>query len=392
MINDTEKHHDVVIVGAGPAGSSAAIRLASFGLDVGLVEQKQFPREKLCGEFISPECLGHFEELGVMPAIDRSAGTELLETVFYARNGRHLAVRSEWFGNGERSALGLSRAEMDDLLLQAARGAGAVVYEGSNASGLVVEGQTVKGIKIKKTKGADLVLRAGLTIDATGRTRSLARRLDDQNGQKTKLKAAEHVAFKTHMTGASVAAGACEIYVYSGGYGGCNRVENDLYNLCFIASAEDTKRLGSDADRVLHEVVFANSRAAAAMKDARVVKPWHAVPIQRFGRGSLVPADGLLTIGDAAAFIDPFTGSGILLALESARIAADAITRYFDAGSNIDSLTEDYQREYAAKFDRRLRMCSMLRHAAFVPWLAESLIIGLGFSNGLLRRVAQATR
>lgn len=384
-----EHEYDVAIVGGGPAGSSAAIRLANAGLRVLLVEQKKFPREKLCGEFISPECLVHFDELGVLNDISAAGGVDLRETVFFARNGRSVAVKSEWFGIGNSTALGLSRAEMDARLLARARDAGVDVREETAAIGLMFDKERVSGIRLRDKNGIESSVWSKLSIDATGRARSLARRLEKQTKEKTR---AEFVAFKTHLRGARIAAATCEIYVYQGGYGGCNRVENDLYNLCFIASAEDARRLGSDPERVMHEVVFTNRRAAEAMQNATVVKGWHAVPIERFGRGSLVPAEGLLTIGDASAFIDPFTGSGILLALESSKIAADAIASHLTRSSDFHALADEYRRKYASAFDSRLRVCSMLRHAAFVPFLAETTISVLSRSLRLRRRIARSTR
>ena len=109
--------YDAVIVGGGPAGASAAIHLAARGARVLLAEQKKFPRAKLCGEFISPECLGHFERLGVADQMMGAGGARLTETLFYSRSGRSVSVPSEWFG-GERTAgaLGLSRASISARL------------------------------------------------------------------------------------------------------------------------------------------------------------------------------------------------------------------------------------------------------------------------------------
>lgn len=375
---------DVCVVGGGPAGSSLAIRLAKAGLNVVLIEQKKFPRAKLCGEFISPECLTHFDELGIGPAISQAGGTDLYETVFYARGGKSIAVKSEWFGQENSSALGLSRAEMDNLLLERAREVGVEVKEECSVAGLRFEGERVSGVTLRDSIEID----ARLTIDATGRTQSLVRRLD----KKERRLRARHVAFKTHLKNANIQNGACEIYGYRGGYGGCNRVENDLYDLCFIATSEQAKECGSDATRVMREVVFQNERAANVLKNAQVASEWLAVPIERFGRGSIAPVEGLIAIGDAAAFIDPFTGSGILLALESGKIAANAIARNFAVGLDQRSLAADYAKNYSAVFDRRLRVASVLRHAAFVPFAADMLVSVLNLNDKLLRRVARATR
>ena len=129
---------DVAIAGAGPAGSSAAIQLALAGARVLLIEEKKFPRPKLCGEFISPECLTHFKRLGVMEQMSAAGGAAVSETVFYSRHGNSVAVPSEWFMSGTQ-ALGLSRSEMDHRLLQRAKHAGVLVLEEAHASRLICE-------------------------------------------------------------------------------------------------------------------------------------------------------------------------------------------------------------------------------------------------------------
>jgi flavin-dependent dehydrogenase len=129
------------------------------------------------------------------------------------------------------------------------------------------------------------------------------------------------------------------------------------------------------------------------LKDARAATPWLAVALEHFGRQSLVPATGLLTAGDAAAFIDPFTGSGMLMALESGELVASTISsrlKRLDAYS-FKELARDYRRDYARKFESRLRLSSWLRRAAFVPRLAEVVIFLTG-NDRLRERIARATR
>jgi menaquinone-9 beta-reductase len=388
MISSSDTY-DVAIVGAGPAGSSAAIRLADAGLRVVLVEQKHFPREKLCGEFVSPECLRHFDELGVRPAMRVIGGTDIAETIFYSKRGNSVSIRSEWFSDVGSTALGISRAEMDLKLMERATNAGADVLTKTSVTGPLTAGDSVTGIKIKPAHGVESELAAHVTIDATGRTRALARRFDVKDATKT---AATSVAFKTHLRGAEINANACEIYAYDNGYGGCNRVENDLYNLCFIVSSADARRMTSDPERAMREVVFKNKRAGTVLRNVEIAKPWHAVAIERFGRAELVPANGLITIGDSAAFIDPFTGSGMLLALESSNIAANAIVKSRDLNGGFDELSQRYRETYAVAFDRRLRFCSMLRHAASVPFWSGIMIAALKFSPSIRRAIARATR
>ena len=368
------------------------------GARVLLVEEKKFPRPKLCGEFISPECVAHFERLGVGQQMLAAGGASLSETVFYSRRGYSVSVPSEWFKSGT-TALGLSRSEMDHQLLQRAKSAGVVVIEGSHASGLIREHGQVRGIRVKAAhlKGGtvDDSYRALVTIDATGRTRSLARHLDVETSGLKKRERPRLVAFKAHLENARLADGACEIYFYKGGYGGLSSVEGGLSNLCFIVCADDVRRYASDPDIVLREVVMKNARAAETLTAATARTQWLSVSLDGFGKRALAPARGLLTVGDAAAFIDPFSGSGMLMALESGQVAAETVAGQLPslrAGGLFESLTNQYRAEYATRFNSRLQICGLLRRAAFVPGLAEAAILLCGTSNRLRRKLARATR
>ncbi|HYO92073.1 MAG TPA: NAD(P)/FAD-dependent oxidoreductase [Pyrinomonadaceae bacterium] len=387
--------------GGGPAGASAAIHLSQLGARVLLAEQKRFPREKLCGEFISPECLLHFEKLGVASRMMAAGGARLTETVFYSARGRKVSVPTSWFGEGQRGALGLSRAEMDARLLERAAEAGATVLEETQAHGLLIEKGNVRGVELKAGAGDTLHARSLITIDATGRACALVRHIEDRagvassgrsSGQKAR---ASLVAFKAHLQGARVESGHCEIYFYRGGYGGLSAVENGLSNLCFIARASDVRRCGSDPERVMRELVCSNERARRTLEQARAASPWLSVALYGFGRRQVVPMRGLLAIGDAASFIDPFTGSGMLMALESGETVAHVIARRLEQlrrGEAFEELAEDYRAQYGARFNARLRVCSLLRRAAFVPGLAAAAIHLAGTSEGLRRRLARATR
>jgi flavin-dependent dehydrogenase len=417
---------DVIVVGGGPAGSSAAIHLAARGERVLLAERERFPRAKLCGEFISPECLGHFARLGVLAGMESAGGSEVTETIFYAPSGRALSVPSEWFGGARSAALGLSRAEMDARLLERAREVGVCVLEESSLAGVLIEGGRVRGVSLHTEGSLVREYRARVTIDATGRQRAVARRAErelkgaveatnDESvavGNETDARAAAHerererlVAFKAHLEGASGAKGACEIYFYPGGYGGLSPVEGGVSNLCFFARARDVRACGGDAARVMREVLMRNRRAAETLESASAKTRWLAVAVESFGRHEPAPTPGLIAAGDAAAFIDPFTGSGMLMALEGGELAAHAVSRALDATRshddaltsshdlNFDALSREYRATYDERFGARLRLCGMLRRAAFAPSaFAEFAVIALGASARLRRGLARATR
>ncbi|HEY0430784.1 MAG TPA: NAD(P)/FAD-dependent oxidoreductase [Pyrinomonadaceae bacterium] len=403
---DTANTFDVAVAGAGPAGSSVAIELALSGARVLLLEEKKFPRPKLCGEFISPECLAHFKRLGVIEQMSASGGASVAETVFYSRRGKSVSVPSEWFKSGA-VALGLSRSEMDLQLLERAKNVGVVVLEATHAASLLREGETVCGIRARSSDkagsdktGADKTTdyRALVTVDATGRTRALARQLDPPRANRRK-NVKPLVAFKVHLQDARLAPGACEIYFYQRGYGGLSSVEGGVSNLCFIVGARDVRRFSSDPERVLREVVMKNPRAAATLADAKAATPWLSVSLESFGRRTVVPAAGLLAAGDAAAFIDPFTGSGMLMAMESGHLAAESIIRHLSHlrqgegfGDGFELLAADYRTEYSRRFESRLGVSGLLRRAAFVPHLDEAAIFLFGLSSQLRRKLARATR
>jgi flavin-dependent dehydrogenase len=252
-----------------------------------------------------------------------------------------------------------------------------------------VRGVVIRGI------GKEEQLRAPMTVDATGRSRVLARMLERDAGKKTVTRRRPMVAFKAHFTNTRIAPGACEIYFYSGGYGGLSSIENGLSNLCFIVNSRDARALQSDPDRVVREVVNRNRRAAETLANAQRETDWLAVSLDGFGRHSPAPANGLWTIGDAASFIDPFTGSGMLMAMESGELAANTIAPQLgslDQPHAVAEITDRYRASYQQRFNSRLRLCSLIRRAAFVPGLAEMAVRTFGLSDVLRRRFARATR
>jgi menaquinone-9 beta-reductase len=386
----------IVVVGGAVAGASAAIHLRQAGFEVALIERERFPREKLCGEFVSPECFAHFRALGVLDEMRRARGVEISETVFFAPDGASVAVPSQWF-RGKGYALGISRATMDLRLLEKAKNAGVEVLEETQAANLIFENNEVRGVVARGKTGETREIVADLTIDATGRAAVLSKLVSRENAktqtkiknQKSKIKNSL-VGFKAHLENARVERGRCEIYFFPRGYGGLNFVENNFANHCFLLDARVVREFGGDVERIVREVVFKNQRAAQTLCEARPVHEWLAVAVDDFGRKRLNPAPRLFSVGDAAAFIDPFTGSGMLMALESAELLSHLIANF--GAQRAAEIAARYEISHRQKFDRRLRVCAVLRRAAFVPGLAATTIRALGFSRAARELLARATR
>jgi flavin-dependent dehydrogenase len=132
-----------------------------------------------------------------------------------------------------------------------------------------------------------------------------------------------------------------------------------------------------------------NKRAAVTLKNARPLYDWLAVAVDRFGKKELAPAPNVLTVGDAAAFIDPFTGSGMLLAFESSEVLARCITKY---RSNPDAIPDAYNNWFDQKFLSRLRVCSLIRNVAYLPRAAAIVISLLGASRSARELLTRTTR
>ncbi len=383
---------EIVVVGAGPAGAGLAIRLARENFRVTLIERERFPRQKLCGEFISPECLRHFRDLNVESEMLAAGGERIAETVFYATNGRNISVPSRWFGDAE--ALSLSRAAMDFRLLKKAEESGVEVLQESSVVNLLIENGETRGAKIRAKNGATKEIAGDLFVDATGRARILGKLAEKEferihKNRKPKAESRNRlIGFKAHLENAAPEKGACEIYFFEGGYGGLSLVENGAANFCFLIRADAVRNFSSDVEQIFRKIIFKNERAAETLRNAAPLSDWLAVSVDEFGGKKLNPARNILAVGDAGAFIDPFTGSGMLMALESAELLA----RLVAINSTFDAIAAAYKIEHARKFRKRLLASGLLRRAAFVPRFSALLISALSVGSLPRKILARATR
>jgi menaquinone-9 beta-reductase len=375
----------IVIAGAGPAGSSLAIRLAESGFCVTLVERERFPRHKLCGEFISPECFEHFGRLGILDEMMGSGGTSISETAFYALGGRSVSVPTKWLGGGD-AALGLSRSVMDDVLMRRALSTGADVIEGASLIGIENESGRIAGVRVRTETGT-AVLPCDILVDATGRARIVSKLLGNKRrGKRTRPPI---IGFKVHLQNAEIEPGRCEIYSFTDGYGGLSRIESGRSNLCVLIKASRAREFASSPERIVAELIFRNLNARRALESAEPAGEWLAVSVTDFGRFEPSPVRDVFAVGDSAAFIDPFTGSGILMALESAETLAECIVEHRHSPA---AIAAQYAARHERRFRRRLAICSVLRRAAFSTAIAEVTVATLSFSAHARRSLAHATR
>jgi menaquinone-9 beta-reductase len=406
--------YDAIIIGGGPAGSSAAISLSLRGARVLVLEEKRMPRGKLCGEFITPECFPTLERLGVMHRMIAAGAKKVSRVSLVAASGKSVETHISKISDDANWAMSLSRDRFDEILLDRAREAGAVCLEGVAVKGSVpIDGalQSVEALSL--ADGARVTFEAPLVIDASGRNSRLMvskrERIAGRRGSRL-------YALKAHLKGVEGIGEQLELYFFPRGYGGLTSVEEGLVNLCFIIEERALNDAGGDPARVVQQTVMKNALAGERMKGAEVVGKWYSAGPLTFGRRRLAQG-GVIAIGDASGMIDPFTGTGIQMALRTGEMAAEAIFEAMAASlssktsslrfaasahvvtgnshpstSFLDSVIAGYRRRYEHEFDNRMKVAGLLRAAAFSPPTA-SLVAGvLAHAPRLTNFMLKATR
>ncbi|HEY8460555.1 MAG TPA: NAD(P)/FAD-dependent oxidoreductase [Blastocatellia bacterium] len=384
--------YDVIVIGAGPAGSTVSALLARAGLRVSLLEKSRFPREKVCGEFITPECLNVFDRLGVRERIADAGARTVNQWTLFAPDGRGVDVPIEWIADGHGHAIGISRARMDLILLECARRAGVEAREGFHVSPRLLRESSHGNERIfieGKADGQTVErLSAPLALDASGRNGVFSNLV----AQRASLLGGSRLfGCKVHLRAVEEMRGFGELFFYSDGYGGMVDVENDRTNLCFITTEARLREARGDREKLLDLTMRSNPAARRRLRNAVIDGEWVGTGPITYGRRRSIP--GLISIGDAGAFIDPFTGSGILLALLSAELAAEVILQAFSEGiRDAGAIAKRYEKLHRARFAWRFRACAFLRAAVFNSTSRNALVSLLSRHRSLVKLMALSAK
>src|SRR5512138_1987806 len=166
--------YDAIIIGGGPAGTSAAITLAGRGIRVLLLEEKRMPRAKLCGEFITPESFPTLERLGVMAAMMEAGAQRLTQLSLVVASGKRVRMPVAAMSDVADWAMSLSRARFDQILFERARAMGADCCEGMAVKQCIIDAGRARGVEAMSLADGQLVrYQAPLVIDASGRNSRL---------------------------------------------------------------------------------------------------------------------------------------------------------------------------------------------------------------------------
>ena len=377
---------DVVVVGAGPAGSSAAWHLASAGLDVVVLEKSAFPREKVCGDGLTPRAVRALDDMG----IDTSPASGWVRHRGLRVFGGGQVVEVDWPRLTRWPSFGLVRArrDLDALLADHARAAGArVVHEVTVTDPLLDEAGRVAGVQAHVGPDREpATCRAALVISAEGLSGRLAkalglvRREDRPLGVavrryvRTPRTSDDYLDISFDLTAEGPSVEAMPGYGWSFGMG--DGTANVGYGLL------DTRR-GSGAD---HRAVL--RRWVASLPPEWQLGEDHAVtPLRGAGLPMALhrqPAytRGLLLAGDAAGAVNPFNGEGISYAMETGRMAAETATDALAApeGPAREAVLRRYPARLRAEYGRHHRLGT-----GFLALLAHPQLVRFATAHGLKR-------
>jgi menaquinone-9 beta-reductase len=356
---------DAVVIGGGLAGCAAAIGLARQGWDVALFEARRYPHDKVCGEFLSPECRAMLDDLGVMPGLERLC-PPLLETV-------RITVPDgfTWIGRMPGAGIGLSRAALDGALAERVRATGGVLYEGATVN--QVEGSLDEGFSLAyRRDGGEARISARAVIAAHGKRSQVDRVLERPFLRRRQ----PFVALKAYFRGPPMP-NRVDVHAFPGGYCGIAEVEGDRSNVCLLAREDAFRRAAGGPPGDIAAFVAWMRRQNRYLDDwlagaTRISERWLTIAEVSFAAKAAVERDVLMA-GDAAGLIAPLAGDGMAMALDAGRLAA----HWSDGFLRGDVTAGGLRRGYAAGWQRRYR--SRLSLGRFLQfWLLRPGLLGPG--------------
>ena len=356
---------DVIVVGAGPGGSSAAAYLARAGHDVLLVDKEKFPRDKPCGEAQGPMSCEILKELGVYEVME-TAGCEKIFRAELSSPGGGLASFTGQEG------FCTPRKIFDNMVKNAAVKSGAELMEGFKVTDLLFEDGKVCGVK-GMHQGQPVEISSKLVIGADGAHTIVGRKLG-LFPQNPKYYA---YALRTHYENAKGMEGKIGIYYdeyIMPAYSWIFSVGNGVVNVGNGVLAADYEKSDHTLEELLNRFITQNKFARERLGEAREVgelKGWR-LPMGRQATRNY--AHGALLVGDAASFIDPFTGEGVYQALKSGKLAAEVCGKALGKNDFSEETLQDYEKKWRAAFEEdfkyAFRIQQMMRH----PWIINHIV------------------
>src|SRR5262252_3195161 len=329
----TSTSFDTIVIGAGPAGSSASALLAERGLRVVVLEREKFPRYHI-GESLLPFTSQPLQRLGLFEKMRQSAFVKKHSVQFVSPSGK--ASQPFYFSTRYEPDVAQTwqvlRSEFDQMLMENARAKGAQVLEEMTVRELVQENGRTLGVRAQNKTGETLEFRAPVTIDCSGREAFAPTRLNWRIREPKLNKVAVWTYYRGALRDPGLEAGATTVaYVPEKGWFWYIPQHRDLVSVGVVAEG---KYLSRDGVREPKEIFNREIEQNQWIKDHLACGTQvgaHYITSEYSFRSRYCAADGLLLAGDSFGFLDPVFSSGVMLALKSGVLAADAIRACFDA-------------------------------------------------------------
>ena len=352
---------DVIIVGGGLAGLTSAIHLSSRKKRVLLIEKNEYPKHKVCGEYISNEVLPYLNSLGINPI---NEGAKQITKV-------HISTTKSNLIKGELplGGFGMSRYFLDNLLVKKAQ-----------LNGVQILKDTVDSIHFKKdsftiTTKSSGVFQSKITIGAFGKRSSL----DQKMKRKFIQKKSPYLAVKIHVKGV-FPENLVALHNFKGGYCGVSKVEDNAINVCYITEYRSFKKHKNITD-FQEQVVFKNKHLRKIFKETSPVfeKP---LTISQVSFQTKNPVeDHIIMCGDTAGMIHPLCGNGMGMAISSAKLASTRILQFLNGEIKTrEGLEKQYLRDWNKEFKIRLKA------GHFIAWLFRNHTISQ-IAYSILKRI-----
>lgn len=363
---------DVLVVGAGPAGSAAAITLARAGLDVVLVDQHTFPRDKICGDGLIPDAHRALAELGVLD-----------EVMALAQPARFVRFTSPWGRqlDVEGTLAVLPRKQLDEIICRAAVHAGARMHAPLRLSQLREDGGRVVGARLQH-EGEHRLLGARWVVLATGAVPEAL-----MNTGMALRQGPSAVALRCYIRNQTMAAEITGLEVLfhrslAPGYGWIFPCGQGMFNvgvgLVRPAGAKRDVGGGMNLREMFHKLGGLSDNARRLFKDGEQLGPLKGAPLRCTLEGAQLSRPGLLVTGEAAGSTYALTGEGIGKALETGILAAQAIALGMANGAQGPVLDEAQVRtHYQSQIDAlrpRFALYERAQTASAKPWMTELLL------------------
>jgi len=346
---------DVIVIGAGPAGSTASALLAEKGHQVLLLEKEHFPRYHV-GESLMPFCWYTLERLGLTGKMDEIGFVQKQSVSFVTSDGKQSRPFYFYQHRNHPSSITwqVERSEFDNLLFQRAKQAGVTACEGTRVRDVLRdESGRVTGVVAQDENGSAQTHEAKLVIDATGRDALVSRKMEWRRRDPKLNKIALWTYYEGAMRDPGIDEGTTTVaYVPGGGWFWYIPLRDDRVSLGLVGERDHLYRGGErDPAAIMNREIRENKWIEEHLAPGKQVGEYWVTGEFSY-RSQYCAGDGFLLVGDAFAFLDPVFSSGVFLALKTGELAADAADRALRAGDVSARQFDDYGRVVCEAIER----------------------------------------